>query len=97
MSEKLASEQVIVPSAGSFSGSAQRVWRAFGKLPGPTWLSGLFAMVFVLIAWGMLIVCWVTFGIFMIPAKIAGRSRAKRKRDALRHRELLERVGEHRP
>lgn len=98
MSEKLASERIVVSAPTSFSGSAARIWKLtetsndvlkwFVLIP--------VALLLILLAWSFVAIWYFIifglFGIFVIPFRLLTRSRRNRKRNKLQHRELLEAV-----
>lgn len=98
MSEKLASEKLVVSAPFSFAGSAQRIWRITetdnavlkGLLLIPT------ALLLISFAWMLVsfwyIIMYVVFGIFFIPFRLWRRGARKNKRNELRHREVLETI-----
>lgn len=87
---KLASEKVVIESPTSFAGSAKRIWKITGDNDGPAKIAlGAVAVVLIGMVW-CLVLCWyLIWGIFIIPWRLIRRGGRKRKRDALRHRELL--------
>jgi len=100
MSNKLASEKVVVSAPLSFAGSTQRIWRLADI--NNAWLKWLLlvplAICLIVFVW-MFVVVWyfvmyVLFGILFIPWRLWRRSVRKNKRDQLRHQEVLESLGE---
>ncbi len=98
MSEKLASEKVIVSAPTSFSGSAVRIWKMTDS--DNAWLKWLLlvpvALILIFMAWSFVAIWYFIifglFGIFVIPFRLLTRSGRNRKRNKLQHRELLEAV-----
>jgi hypothetical protein len=95
MSNKLASEDVILSSPMSYSGSLRRI-RRLGRR-GPTWVRVLLTLLvvvpLVLIAW-VVISAWylVMYTIFFLPTvlwRFFRRGQRKNKAEQLRHREML--------
>lgn len=97
MSNKLASEKVVISAPFSFAGSAQRIWKmtdvenSFLKF-----ILALIAIVFIMFAW-VFVACWyfvlyVLFGILFIPWRLLRRGSRKRKQERLRHREVLDAI-----
>lgn len=98
MSDKLASEKVVVSAPTSFSGSAARIWKMTDSdnaalkwlLLVPT------ALCLIFMAWSFVAIWYFIifglFGIFVIPFRLLTRSGRNRKRNSLQHRELLEAV-----
>lgn len=102
---QLKSEQVVIQSPMSFVGSAARAWKLVGMGPeyvteagAPEKIGiiaatvGLYILALAVIAlWWAAIVCWyLIFGILVIPWRLLRRGSRKRKRDALRHQEMLD-------
>lgn len=98
MSDKLASESIIMSSPLSFAGSAQRIWRVTSSDNNVIrWLLLVpIAFLLTLTVWSIVAVWYVIifglFGIFVIPFRLWRRSVRKNKRDQLRHRELLKQI-----
>ncbi len=97
MSNKLASEKVVISAPFSFAGSAQRIWKMTDvDNPFLKFILALIAIVFIMFAW-MFVACWyfvlyVLFGILLIPWRLLRRGSRKRKQERLRHREVLDAV-----
>lgn len=92
MSNKLASEKVVVSAPMSFSGSASRIWKITDvKNALLRWLLLVPAALFLVsMAW-VLVFCWyMIFGLWVVPYRLVRRSSRKNKRDNLRHQEILE-------
>lgn len=98
MSEKLASEKIVVSAPFSFAGSAQRIWKITNT--DSVWLKWLLlipiALVLIAGVWTF-VACWyfimyILFGILFIPFRLWRRGARKNKRNELRHRELLEAI-----
>lgn len=102
MSEKLASEEVVVSAPTSFSGSAARIWKMTDS--DNAWLKWLLlvpvALILIFMAWSFVAIWYFIifglFGIFVIPFRLLTRSGRNRKRNKLQHRELLAAVREER-
>ena len=98
MSNKLASEKVIVSAPTSFSGSAARIWwMTDSNNAALKWLLLVpIALCLIFMAWSLVAVWYFIvfclFGIFVIPFRLLTRSGRNRKRNSLQHRELLEAV-----
>lgn len=96
MSDKLASEKVIISAPTSFIGSAQRIWRITDNSNVPLkWLVIVpTALLLISIAWTFILIWYFIifglFGVFVIPFRLLTRGSRKRKRQAFQHRELLE-------
>lgn len=97
MSNKLASEKVVISAPFSFAGSAQRIWKMTDvENPFLKFILALIAIVFIVFAW-MFVACWyfilyVLFGILFIPWRLLRRGSRKRKQERLRHREVLDAI-----
>lgn len=98
MSNKLASEKVVVSAPTSFSGSAARIWKMTET---NNYLLKWILLVpvtlmLILMAWSFVAIWYFIifglFGIFVIPFRLLTRSGRNRKRTALQHREVLEAV-----
>jgi hypothetical protein len=87
----LASDRVIINAPMSFAGAAQRAWRLQEKGPG-VWRWVILAAVILLVipSWWLLVLSWyLTFGLLLVPYRVLRRGARKRKKEALRHREVL--------
>lgn len=100
MSNKLASEKVVISAPTSFSGSAARIWKITDNDNAALkWLLLIpIALTLISFAWFLVAMWYVVifglFGILVIPFRLLTRSGRNRKRDALQHRELLEAIRE---
>ncbi len=98
MSQKLASEKVVVSAPTSFSGSAAHIWKMTNSDNAALkWLLlAPIALCLIFIAWSLVAIWYFIifglFGIFVIPFRLLTRSGRNRKRNKLQHRELLEAV-----
>ncbi len=95
MSEKLASEKIVVSAPFSFAGSAQRTWKITNT--NNTLLRWIIlvpmALFIIMFAW-MFVAVWYffmyfLFGIFFVPFRLWRRGARKNKRNQHRHREVL--------
>ena len=97
MSNKLASEKVVISAPFSFAGSAQRIWKMTDvENPFLKFILALIAIVFIMFAW-VFVACWyfvlyMLFGILFIPWRLLRRGSRKRKQERLRHREVLDAI-----
>lgn len=94
MTQRLASEKVVIQSPTSYVGLTQRVLK-IQRTDNP-WLRWIVLVPLVvvpllLLGWVFVTGWYVIFGLFMLPWRLIRRGGRKRKRDALRHRELLDR------
>jgi hypothetical protein len=93
--QPLASERVIINAPMSFAGATQRAMRMRETAPdGPArWLLTAAVVLLVLpLWWGVILVWYVFFSIFLIPYRLLRRGARKRKAEALRHQEMLDAV-----
>jgi hypothetical protein len=95
-SKRPASEQVVVQAPMSLSGSAARIWKITAA-PGPARLLLIpAALVLIALAWVVVVVWYACFSLLLVPYRLIRRGSRKRKRDALRHREVLSAVEDRR-
>lgn len=87
---QLVSERVVIQAPMSFTGSAKRIWKMTGvRNVVVKALLGLLAVALILVAW-IGVACWyLVFGVLLVPFRLLRRGSRKRKRDELRHREML--------
>jgi hypothetical protein len=93
----LPSERAVVAAPMSFAGSAERIWLLTSYSPaGPGWKAGtLTALVYVgvilgiVVAWAVVLAWYFLWGIWLIPYRVIRRGQRKRRREELRHREML--------
>ena len=101
MSNRLASEKIVVSAPFSFVGSAQRIWK-ITKVANPIakLLLVVLALALIACAWVFVAVwyfiMYFLFGILFIPYRLLRRSSRKNKRDKLRHREMLDAIEQQR-
>jgi uncharacterized membrane-anchored protein len=92
---KLPSEEVIVEAPMSWTGATKRIWRAERGWEAKTDETGLvyaaviLAAVVTALAWVTILAWYLVFGIFLIPYRVVRRGQRSRKRDELRHREMV--------
>jgi len=88
----LASERVIINAPMSFAGAAQRTFRLAGR-PSQTWVKWLLRLTvapLMLAPWWAFVLAWyLAFSVLLIPYRVLRRGARKRKKEALRHREML--------
>jgi hypothetical protein len=90
-SSQLESEKVVVAAPMSFAGSAARIWKLV-RLRSELWAQALLAslaIVLILLAWSFVLAWYLVWGLWLVPYRIVRRGQRNRKREALRHRELL--------
>jgi hypothetical protein len=85
---KLASEEVIVQAPMSYTGSLKRISRM--TQPWPPALRIVSVVVMVAIAWYLITVWYILWGIFLVPWRLLRRHERNEKRRMLQHRETLE-------
>lgn len=94
--QPLASEEVVVSAPMSFAGSAVRLWK-LAAYPagggGRAAVRGLVVIplvVFVICTVWMFVLGWYcVFGVLLVPYRLIRRGARKRKREELRHREMM--------
>lgn len=98
MSEKLASEKVVVSAPMSFAGSAQRIWK-WTDVDNPVAKVGLaiVAVTAIAFAWCCIAVWYLIFGLLLVPYRLLRRGSRKRKKTALQHREVMAAVAATQP
>lgn len=86
------SENVVVEAPMSFTGSAKRIWKLTSTDSALVkWLLLIpIALMLISFVWGLVILWYMIFGIFLIPYRLIRRSGRSNKRNKLRHREILE-------
>jgi Flp pilus assembly protein TadB len=95
MDQKLASEKVVVAAPMSLAGSAARIWKITDLVPNVfvKWMLLVpIASMLVVMAWMVVAVWYILFGILLVPYRLIRRSGRKSKRQALQHRELLDSI-----
>ena len=96
MDQKLSSEKVVVAAPMSLAGSAARIWKITDLVPNVfiKWVLLVpVALMLIAMAWMVVAVWYIIFGILLVPYRLIRRSGRKGKRQALQHRELLEKIG----
>jgi hypothetical protein len=90
---RLASEEVIISAPMSYVGSSQRIWRIRRRAEahGGRRLATLTvaALVLILVAWTVITLWYLVWGILLVPYRLLRRGARKRRVEALRHRELI--------
>jgi hypothetical protein len=82
----LASEKIVIESPMSWTGSAKRIWR----LSENVWVRWLVLVWLIALAWSVIAVWYLMFGLLLVPWRLIRRSHRKGKLEAVRHKELLE-------
>jgi uncharacterized membrane-anchored protein len=94
VSERLASEEVVVAAPLSFAGSAARPWK-LRRLGHRGWtIAGITACAVVLIvaAWLLVVIWYLVWTVWLVPYRLIRRGARKRRREALMHREQLQAI-----
>ncbi|USN97296.1 MAG: hypothetical protein H6799_02895 [Candidatus Nomurabacteria bacterium] len=95
MDQKLASEKVVVAAPMSLAGSAARIWKITDLVPNVfvKWILLVpVALMLIAMAWIVVLVWYIIFGILLVPYRLIRRSGRKGKRNALQHRELMQAI-----
>jgi hypothetical protein len=95
MDQKLSSEKVVVAAPMSLAGSAARIWKITEIVPNVfvKWMLLVpIASMLVVMAWMVVAVWYIIFGILLVPYRLIRRSGRKSKKNSLQHRELLDAV-----
>lgn len=80
----------MVAAPMSFTGSAGRIMRLADRQTTAARISlGTVAALLVVVAWTFVLAWYVCFGLLLVPYRLVRRGQRKRKREALRHREML--------
>ncbi|WP_419929164.1 hypothetical protein [Candidatus Poriferisocius sp.] len=94
--ERLPSEQVIMESPLSFTGSAKRIIPAvYGKMPRRRWAVPVAPVVVALVisvVWVGVFFWYLVWGVLLIPFRLFRRLQLKSEVDELRHREMLDAI-----
>ncbi|MCY3894105.1 MAG: hypothetical protein OXF65_12515 [Acidimicrobiaceae bacterium] len=89
--DRLESEKVVVQAPMSFIGPAARIWRLTRVGPLPVrFLLGLLAVFLIAVVWLFVLSWYVLFSLLLVPYRLVRRGSRTRKREELRHREVLE-------
>lgn len=94
----MKSEDVVVQAPMSFTGSRARIWKMVRRTGNPVvrWTLAIpTALLAVAAAWCAVAGWYLLFGLFLGPYRLVRRGSRKRKREALRHREMLDAVERH--
>lgn len=89
--QRLRSERVVVQAPLSYTGSARRIWRMTWDKPSAVRWALLIpiALVLVALAWVVVTLWYVAFGLLMAPYRLVRRGSRKRRLADTRHREAL--------
>ncbi|WP_419947247.1 hypothetical protein [Candidatus Poriferisodalis sp.] len=93
---RLESERIVVQAPMSFIGSAARIWRLARVGPLPiSLLLGFLAVLLIAVVW-LFVLCWyLLFGLLLVPYRLVRRGSRTRKREGLRHSEVLDAIENH--
>jgi hypothetical protein len=89
---RLASEDVVVAAPMSFAGSAERLWKVTRSAPANAFASAAVyggVLLLVAVAWAVVLCWYFIFGLWLVPYRLIRRGQRKRRREDLRHREML--------
>lgn len=89
---KLASEDVVIAAPMSFAGSTARVRNAVERVPASPvkfWVLVPAAVLFLLVAWSVILSWYLFFGLWLVPYRLMRRGQRKRDVAMLRHREFM--------
>jgi hypothetical protein len=85
----LPSERIVVESPRSFAGSAKRIWKlTYVDSTAARVVLGCLAIALIATVWVFVAAWYMLFWMFA-PLKLFGRSKRRRRREELRHRELM--------
>jgi hypothetical protein len=84
MGGQVGSERVVVSAPMSYAGSAHRLWR------GPALVRWLVMVPVIGVVWVGVTGWYLLFGILVVPYRLVRRGSRRRKRDGLRHREIID-------
>lgn len=94
MTDRLASEDVIINAPFSYTGSLQRISRLRRSVAAQQ--TAIRIAFLLLVIWPLVAIAWVfvtgwylTFGLLLVPYRLLRRGARKRKAEALRHREMM--------
>lgn len=74
----------------SFTGSGARIWKLTERAAGRArWFLLPLVVVLVVAAWVVVLAWYCVFGVLVVPYRLIRRGSRKRRRDELRHREVL--------
>jgi hypothetical protein len=89
---RLASEDVVVAAPMSFAGSAERLWKITRSAPANAFTSAAVhggVLLLIAVAWAVVLCWYLFFGLWLVPYRLIRRGQRKRRREDLRHREML--------
>jgi uncharacterized membrane-anchored protein len=91
VSQRLASEEIVVSAPFSFHGSAARIWKITKASDEAVYQVVLYtlAIIAIAIAWVLILIWYVIFGLLLVPYRLLRRGSRKKKLDDARQKELL--------
>lgn len=87
----MTSDDIVIQAPMSYTGASKRIWKITrSNSVVLRWLL-LIPVAVVLVALALIVVtCWyVVFGILLVPYRLLRRGSRKRKREEMRHQEVL--------
>jgi hypothetical protein len=94
--QPLPSEEVVVSAPMSFAGSAERLWKLAAYPAGDGGRAAVRGLVVIPLVVFMIFTIWMVvlgwycmFGVLLVPFRLMRRGSRKRKREELRHREMM--------
>lgn len=88
----LDSEEVVLAAPMSFTGSAERLWKLTRNAPANGLASAAVytgVVLLIAVAWAAVLCWYFFFGLWLVPYRLIRRGQRKRRREDLRHREML--------
>lgn len=93
---RLESEEVVVQAPTSFIGSAARIWHLTRVGPLPVrLLFGTLAVLLIAVVWLLVFFWYLLFGLLKVPNRLVRRGSRTRRRERLRHSEVLDAIENH--
>jgi hypothetical protein len=89
---RLDSEEVVLAAPMSFTGSAERLWKLTRSAPANALASAAVyagVILLIIVAWAAVLCWYFFFGLWLVPYRLIRRGQRKRRREDLRHREML--------
>jgi len=91
-SARLDSEEVVLAAPMSFTGSAERLWKLTRSAPANALASAAVyagVVLMITVVWAAVLCWYFFFGLWLVPYRLIRRGQRKRRREDLRHREML--------
>lgn len=89
---RLDSEEVVLAAPMSFTGSAERLWKLTRSAPANALATAAVytgVVLLIAVAWAAVLCWYLFFGLWLVPYRLIRRGQRKRRREDLRHREML--------